>query len=176
VWQGGRRLGVLDRRLKQEKLQVELSATEPVEILVENMGRSNFGPQLVSERKGITGRVTFDGKEWKWWDIYPLPMTDPARWPFAAKPAGAPALHRGTFRLEATGDTFLDMRGWGHGMVWINGKCLGRFWKIGPQQTLFVPGPWLRRGENEAIVLDLEDGGKRTVEGLTDPVYETPRA
>lgn len=175
VRQGNRKLGTLDRRLKQERLQVELGAGEPVEILVENLGRSNFGPQLVTERKGITGRVSFNGEEWNGWEIYPLPMTEPGGWPFAAKAAGAPALHRGVFHLDATGDTFLDMRGWGHGVAWINGRCLGRFWRIGPQQTLFVPAPWLRRGENEAIVLDLEDGGTRSLEGLQDPVYETPR-
>ena len=77
--------------------------------------------------------------------------------------------------MPALGDTFLDQRGWGHGRVWINGPCLGRYWKIGPQQTLFVPAPWLRQGENEAIVLDLEDGGTRSIEGLKEPVYETPR-
>jgi len=175
VWQAERRLGTLDRRKKEDRLEVEVKAGEPVEILVENMGRSNFGPLLVTERKGITGRVTLNGEEWTGWEIYPLPMTDAGAWPFAARPVSAPALYRGTFRLAATGDSFLDMRGWGHGMVWINGHCLGRYWKIGPQQALFVPAPWLRSGENEAIVLDLEDGGTRSLEGLTDPVYATPR-
>jgi beta-galactosidase len=176
VWQGERRLGTLDRRKKQERLEVELTAGEPLNILVENMGRSNFGPLLVTERKGITGKVTFNGEEWTGWEVYPLPMTDVAQWPFAPAEAKAPALFRGTFRLDATGDTFLDTRGWGQGFVWINGHNLGRYWKIGPQQTLFVPAPWLRAGENEAIVLDLEDGGSRSLEGLTDAVYQTPRA
>jgi beta-galactosidase len=176
VWQGARRLGTLDRRKKQERLDVDLAAGEPVDILVENMGRSNFGPLLVTERKGITGHVTLDGAEWTGWQVYPLPMSDPDAWPFAADAAKAPALWRGTFNVASPGDSFLDMRGWGHGMVWINGHCLGRYWKIGPQQTLYLPAPWLRAGENEAIVLDLEDGGAHTLEGLTDPVYQTPRA
>jgi len=180
VWQGARRLGTLDRRLKQEQLDVELSAAEPVDILVENMGRCNFGPLLATDRKGITGRVTLGGEEWTGWEIYPLPLTDAGQWPFAPPPRpeglAAPVLFRGTFRLAATGDTFLDMRGWGKGVAWINGRCLGRYWKIGPQQTLFLPAPWLRAGENEAIVLDLEEGGTHTLEGLTDPVYQTPRA
>jgi beta-galactosidase len=176
VSQGKRHLGTLDRRKKQERLEVELSAGEPLDLLVENMGRSNFGPLLVTERKGITGRVTVNGTEWTGWEVYPLPMTDAARWPFAAKTSSGPALYRGTFTVASPGDSFLDLRGWGHGMVWVNGHCLGRYWKIGPQQTLFLPAPWLEAGENEAIVLDLEDGGKRSLEGLTDPVYETPRA
>jgi beta-galactosidase len=76
--------------------------------------------------------------------------------------------------LSATGDTFLDMRGWGKGIVWINGHNLGRYWRIGPQQSLFVPAPWLKRGANEIIVLDLEEGGPRSIQSATDPVYETP--
>ena len=176
VWQGDRKLGTLDRRKKQEQIDVELNADEPVDILVENMGRSNFGPLLVTEHKGITGRVTLNGEEWTGWEVYRLPLADPAQWPFASTSAKTPALYRGAFQVSSPGDTFLDLRGWGHGMVWINGHCLGRYWKIGPQQTLYVPAPWLHAGENEAIVLDLEDGGPRSLEGLTDPVYQTPRA
>jgi beta-galactosidase len=65
------------------------------------------------------------------------------------------------------------MRGWGKGHVWINGHHLGRFWKIGPQQTLFCPAPWLRNGANEIIVLELETTGGSSIQGLKDPVYET---
>ena len=63
------------------------------------------------------------------------------------------------------------MRGWGKGFVWVNGRNLGRYWKIGPQQTPFCPGVWLRKGNNEIVVLDLEEDGKRSVAGLTDPVW-----
>jgi len=72
------------------------------------------------------------------------------------------------------GDTFLDLRGWGKGLVWINGHHLGRYWRVGPQQSLFVPAPWLRQGANEAIVLDLLEGQTRTIESHTDPIYDTP--
>jgi len=108
------------------------------------------------------------------WEIYPLPIADPARWPFSTKPASAPALHRGVFNLTATGDTFLDMRGWGKGSVWINGQNLGRYWRIGPQQSLFVPAPWLKLGANEIIILDLEERGPRSIDSAIDPIYETP--
>jgi len=176
VSQAGKPLGVLDRRKRQTKLEVELAAGAPLDILVENMGRINFGPQLVSDRKGITETVTLNGEELRGWEIYPLPMTEVALWPFARRAVSGPALHRGTFGLTATGDTFLDMRGWGKGIVWINGHNLGRYWKVGPQQSLFVPAPWLRVGANEVIVLDLEDAAKRTVQSATNPVYETPSA
>jgi beta-galactosidase len=57
--------------------------------------------------------------------------------------------------LVRTGDTYLDMREWNKGYLWINGRLLGRYWHIGPQQRLFCPGCWLREGENEVLVLDL---------------------
>ena len=63
-----------------------------------------------------------------------------------------PAFYRGQFTLSQTADTFLDTRGWGKGAVWINGHALGRFWNLGPQQTLYVPAPWLLKGKNEIIV------------------------
>ncbi len=66
------------------------------------------------------------------------------------------------------------MRGWGKGVAFVNGRNAGRYWKIGPQQTLFVPASWLKQGGNEVIVLDLLEGGTRSLEGLKDPVYETP--
>jgi beta-galactosidase len=61
------------------------------------------------------------------------------------------------------------MRGWGKGLVWINGHNLGRYWQVGPQQSLFVPAPWLKTGANEVIVLDLLEGKTRTLESRTDP-------
>ena len=164
----------LDARLRQTSMEVELRPDEPLDILVEAMGRINFGPRLKDVRKGIVGKIALDGEELRDWEHYPLPVADPGRWPFARKPAAAPALYRGTFRLDATGDTFLDMRGWGKGLVWINGHNLGRYWRVGPQQSLFLPAPWLRAGENEAIVLDLLAGGRRTLESRTERVYETP--
>jgi beta-galactosidase len=174
VSQGARRLGMLDRRKQQTKLEVDLTPGEPLDILVENMGRTNFGPHLVDDRKGIVGKVTLDGEELNDWEIFPLPFADVSRLPFAAKASAGPALHRGTFHLTEVGDTFLDLRGWGKGIVWVNGHNLGRYWKIGPQQSLFVPAAWLKKGGNEAIVLDLEDGGHRTLSAGTNPIFETP--
>ena len=93
--------------------------------------------------------------------------------PSRRKPAAGPALYRGNFQASTPADTFLDLRGWGKGVVFVNGRNAGRYWKIGPQQTLFVPASWMRRGANEVIVLDLLEGGARSVQGRVDPVYET---
>lgn len=163
VSQGARRFGTLDRRKHESKLDVDLKAGEPLDILVFNLGRANFGPRLVDDRKGISERVTLDGQELQGWEIYPLPFQTPGKLPFSTKPAAGPALYRGTFHLTDLGDTFFDMRGWGIGAAWVNGNNLGRYWKVGPQQTLFVPAPWLKKGANEVIVLDLEEGGTRSL-------------
>jgi beta-galactosidase len=164
----------LDRRLHQSKLEVEFIAGQPLDILVENMGRINFGPQLVDDRKGILGKVTLNGEELNDWEHYPLPFPDPARWRFVRKPTAGPSLYRGTFHLTALGDTFLDMHGWGKGLVWVNGHNLGRYWRIGPQQSLYLPAPWLKLGVNKIIVLDLEETADRSIESAIDPIYATP--
>ena len=175
VYQGDKRLGMLDRRLKQSSLNVELSATAPLDILVENMGRVNFGPNMVTDRKGITEKVTLSGEELRDWQIYPLPLTDLSRLKFSAAAKPAPAFYRGMFQLSLRGDTYLDMRGWGKGFVWINGHNLGRYWRVGPQQTLFVPSGWLKMGRNEIIVLDLEEARSRYVQGTKELIFETPK-
>jgi len=174
IYQGGKRLGLLDRRLRQTKLDVELTSRQPLDILVENMGRINFGPQLVSDRKGITEKVTLGDAELTGWEIYSLPLTDLTRLTFSPQPKSGPAFYRGAFTLESLGDTFLDLRGWGKGAVWVNGHHLGRYWQIGPQQTVFVPGDWLKKGQNEIIVLDLEEGRPRSIQGIKNLVYDTP--
>ena len=171
VVQGEKLLGTLDRRTDQKSLEVELQANAPLDILVENMGRVNFGPRSLDDRKGITEKVMINGEELKNWNIYTLPLKTLAGLKFSATPVSAPAFHQGSFILNNIGDTFLDMRGWGKGVVWVNGHNLGRYWHIGPQQSLFVPSGWLKKGRNEIIVLDLESGGKRSVQGLKDPVY-----
>lgn len=176
IYQGERRLGVLDRRLKQSSLEVELNDGAPLDILVENMGRVNFGPAMVTDRKGITEKVALGGEELTGWEIYSLPLTDLSRLKFSLGPRTGPAFYRGAFKLASIGDTYLDMRGWGKGFVWVNGHNLGRYWRIGPQQSLFVPAGWLKKGRNEIIVLDLEAGRSRSIQGIKELVFETPQA
>jgi beta-galactosidase len=77
--------------------------------------------------------------------------------------------YRGTFHLKKVGDTFLNFETWGKGQVWVNGYALGRIWSIGPQQTLYVPGCWLKKGQNEIIVLDVVGPRETVVWGQTEP-------
>jgi beta-galactosidase len=168
--------GTLDRRLGQSDLALRIPRSgATLDILVENMGRINFTTALRDERKGITHAVMLDGRELTGWTVFTLPMTSFRGVEFHHDEAGAargPAFYRGTFTVDHAGDTFLDMRGWGKGTVWINGHHLGRFWNIGPQQTLYVPGPWLVPGSNEVIVFDLDVPERRTLAGLSHPILD----
>jgi beta-galactosidase len=173
VFINGKRVGVLDRRLKQDSVAVELpTGTVTIDILVENMGRINFGPNLLKNKKGITEKVTLNGTPLQGWQQYSLPFDDISKLSFAKQQvtANIPVLKKGVFNLTATGDTYLDMRTWGKGCVWINGHHLGRYWSIGPQQTLYVPVEWLKKGKNEVVVLELINGGQDALTSLDKPV------
>ena len=80
-----------------------------------------------------------------------------------------PGYHRGYFNLKKVGDTFLNFETWGKGQVWVNGHAMGRIWSIGPQQTLYVPGCWLKKGRNEIIVLDVVGPREAVVWGQAEP-------
>ena len=171
IFLDGRRVGSLDRRAGQDRLALDVPPSGgTLDILVENSGRINFGPKLRDDRKGITQPVTLAGKELTGWEMYPLPMLDLSRLKFSAGAAESPAFYRGSFELKSVGDTFLDTRGLGKGAVWVNGHNLGRFWNMGPQQTLYLPGAWQRIGKNEVILFGLDAQAKPSLEGLREPI------
>lgn len=155
----GKTVGTLDRRLKQDSIQLSLPQGKvTVDILVENMGRINFGKYLLQNKKGITERVMFDNKEVKGWEMYSLPFNSTQSIKFKKETQSAenaPVLRRGNFILNTVADTYVDMRTWGKGVVWINGHNLGKYWSIGPQQTLYLPAEWLKKGINSVVVLEL---------------------
>ena len=140
--------GTLDRRKKEDHLRIQAGGESTIDILVEGTGRINFTTELRKERQGISGSVTLAGRELKGWQVFPLPIEDLATLQFSKTKrtmSAGPAFYRGQFDVRDTGDTFLDTRGWGKGAVWVNGHPLGRFWNLGPQQTLYVP-PLAKQG------------------------------
>lgn len=175
VMVNGKKAGVLDRRKKQDSILLDLPAgMVTVDILVENMGRINYGPNLLKNNKGITEKVLFDGVEWKNWENYPLPFKkiDPKMFAKNKTINDQPVIRKGTFSLTTLADTYLDMRNWGKGVVWINGHNLGRYWEIGPQQTIYVPAEWLKKGQNEVVVLELLKTDQDRIKGLEKPVLD----
>jgi beta-galactosidase len=139
------------------------------------MGRINFGPQI-HDRKGITGAVALDGQPLAGFEIFSIPLDAPCLAGLRfhrGTTRGGPAFHRGTFEVSEIADTFLDTRKLSKGAIWVNGHALGRYWHIGPQQTLYLPGCWLKKGANEIIVLDIDGRAKElTLRGLARPILD----
>ena len=177
IYANGKLLGTLDRRLNQNRLPVDLKGHNTrLDILVENSGRVNFSLAIRGERQGITKQVTLAGRPLTGWQIYSLPMTDPEKLPFSAADCTGACFYRGTLHVDRVGDTFLDTGSFTKGFVWVNGHPLGRIWNIGPQRTLYLPGPWLRKGENDVIVFDLQGAPGRTIEGRAAPILDATAA
>ena len=140
----GKQVASLDRRYNQNSTTLDIhKVPATLEILVENTGRVNYGPDILFNRKGITSQVLWGNEKLTGWSITPLPLykEEVSSLSFGQEIKGVPAFHRGTFIIEQQGDCFVDMSQWGKGAVWVNGKSLGRFCNIGPQQTLYIPAP-----------------------------------
>jgi beta-galactosidase len=176
VYLDGQLAGTLDRHYNQTTLTLTTTKPARLDILVENTGRLNSTRNMRNEWKGIR-TATLSGQPLTGWQIFSLPMDDPANLgaathfvqgtaisrhsphpPLIASQEAAgtgPHFATGTFTLASTGDAFLDVSKLGKGLIWINGHALGRFWNIGPQQTLYVPAPWLKTGKNDVVLFDL---------------------
>lgn len=158
VFLDGQPAGVLER----ENHEHALAFTVPdggalLSLLVENQGRVNYG-RAIHDRKGLLGTVTANGAALTGWSSTALPLTDLSGLAFAGPgpaPLVGPVFHRGEFDVAAPADTYLDLTGWTKGCAWVNGFALGRYWSRGPQRRLYVPGPALRPGRNEIVVLEL---------------------
>ena len=139
-----------------------------LDILVEGMGHINFAQYMV-DRKGITDRVTLNGMTLMNWDIYLMPMDEPyvqAVTRTTSLPENMPGTYfSGNFNINKPGDTYFDLSGYSKGMVYVNGHNLGRYWNIGPQQKLYCPAPWLKKGNNEIIVFDLLQSSTAPIKG-----------
>ena len=156
------------------KWEVDLPKTDVanphLDILVEGMGRINFA-QFMIDRKGITERVTLNGMTLMDWQVTLLPMDeqfiktkkpDPAISMDKEKPCN---FFGASFNLVQTGDTYFDLSGYTKGVLYVNGHNLGRFWNIGPQQRLYCPAGFLKKGKNEILVFDLHQLEASPVKG-----------
>lgn len=151
---------VLERNgARGEQPLVEIPGPASVELLVESMGRTNYGSQL-GERKGILGGVLHTQQYVNGVTATPIPLDDIAELVFEPGFSGEPrSFFRGTLEVAEPADAYLALPGWAKGYVWVNGFLLGRYWERGPQRTLYVPAPLLRAGANELVVLELDRPG-----------------
>lgn len=169
----GKTVGTLDRRLKQDSMLINLPTGKVnLDILVENMGRINFGEYLLQNKKGITQRVLFNHQELTNWKMYKLPFDNLKSVIYKNYDAKGnhPVVRKGKFMVSRLADTYLDMRKWGKGVVWVNGHNLGKYWSIGPQQTLYLPAEWLKKGINTIEVLELLKPQQSQLSSLDKPI------
>ncbi|XP_047375575.1 beta-galactosidase-1-like protein 3 isoform X7 [Sciurus carolinensis] len=154
-------LGVLNENVKELYIP-EFTKCQLLRILVENQGRVNFSWKIQDERKGLIGPVRINNISLEGFTIYSLEMKTSffqrlrfANWrPVTVRYLG-PAFYQGTLKADSSPrDTFLRLPGWVSGFVFINGRNLGRYWNIGPQETLYLPGVWLHPGNNEIILFE----------------------
>ncbi|MDE1190636.1 MAG: beta-galactosidase [Arachidicoccus sp.] len=176
VFINNKKVGELNRQSNVYSLDINIPENATLSIFVENMGRINYGSEIVHNLKGIISPVKINETAITGnWKMY--------KFPFDAIPdlskeknnytTGVPVIYSGKFSLNATGDTFLDMKDWGKGIVFINGHNLGRYWKIGPQQTLYVPGCWLNKGKNKIEIFEQQNDIKHTlINAVETPVLD----
>ncbi len=183
----GKFIGKLDRRNGEKSLMIPACKKGArLDIFVEAMGRINFG-RAIKDFKGITDNVTLtidnDGHKFvcdlKDWKVYQLPdvlsfyesmkfepIENYSKDENGRMPRG---VYQATFNVDKPSDTFLNFETWGKGLVYVNGHPMGRIWEIGPQQTLYMPGCWLKKGENKIVIFDILGPREAKSEGLKEP-------
>lgn len=166
VFLNRRPVGILARD-HEDHITLPADSHGALELLVEDQGRVNYGPRL-GEPKGLIGTAKANGQPLGPWKVLGLGLTDiaPVADALQSQPVytraglAGPTFARASFDVADLCDLYLDTSGWGKGIAWINGFCLGRYWSRGPQRTLYVPAPVVRRTANELIVLELQSTGQ----------------
>ncbi|MGD8777892.1 MAG: beta-galactosidase [Ignavibacteria bacterium] len=184
VFVDGEQLGIMDRRKQNYKITIPARDKETtVDIFVHAMGRINFGPE-VHDRKGLIAPIEFVGNDnnpisVNKWKVFNLSYDDEylknLEFEKTETAKSSPGIWHGKITINKAADVFLDVSKWGKGVVWVNGHCLGRYWDIGPTQTMYIPGPWLNEGSNEIFILDILGPDEPVVQGLDKPILNELR-
>ena len=181
VYINKQRAGIIDATYTGPHVvsNLSLKANDRLDLLVENLGRVNFGGLIPDQRKGIVGNVTLGGTVLSGFDQYTLPCDTPfniidSTVLSSVSASDPPVWYGGTFDMgnDTPSDTFLSLPGWVKGVVYVNGWNLGRYWIIGPQQSLYLPGVYLQNTNNVVTVLNLEPtGSEGPIQGVATRVW-----
>jgi len=180
VMVNGKTVGTAFRGYGADSNRIDLNESGPatLDILVYNLGRISVPVSAQTQalaRKGLVGGASLAGHDLSGWENYSLPFDRIDGFSAATGQPVGPAVYHGTFQVTQAGSTFLDMRNWGMGVVWVNGHNLGRYWDRGGLRSLFLPAQWLKMGSNDIYILEL-NGPPRTpqVSGGTKIIEEPP--
>ena len=158
IFVNGELVGIKDRMGRNDRVEIEVKENETVvlDILVENLGRINYGPFL-KDRKGITERARLGLQTINDWEIYNLPLTDLSKLEYSdIVSTDKPCFYKGVLNIDGEPcDTFLDCESFTKGVIFVNGENMGRCWDIGPLKTVYIPAPILKKGENIIEVFEL---------------------
>ena len=159
IYKNDELLGIQYRNDREPAVSTDIPAEgATLSVLVENMGRVNYGAYL-RDPKGVTEGIGFGWNFIYHWQTYPLPLDDLSAVDFIEqKPVfdSTPLLLRAEIDIDECCDTFVKLPGFKKGMIFINGRALSRYWEVGPQRSAYLPAPFLKKGKNELIVLELE--------------------
>ncbi|XP_036884950.1 beta-galactosidase-1-like protein 2 isoform X1 [Sturnira hondurensis] len=159
-------VGFLD--YERKKIAIPLTQGYTVlRILVENRGRVNYGDAIDDQRKGLIGNIYLNNSPLRNFRIYSLDMKksffqrlSSSAWSPLPEAPTFPAFFLGALSVDLSpSDTFMKLEGWEKGVAFINGQNLGRYWNIGPQETLYLPGAWLDQGINQVLVFEERTAG-----------------
>lgn len=176
VYVNKKQVGVLNRMYNQYSLPIDIPFNGTLDILVENMGRINYGAEIIRNKKGIISPIKINDYAISGnWKMYRLPFdTVPTLNNKSTAVLKNPALYSASFTVDKIGDIFLQMKNWGKGIVIVNGYNIGRYWNVGPQQTLYLPGSLLKKGKNSIQVFEqLNQIQNPVIESVTTPVLKT---
>jgi len=168
IFVNGKRMGLWERSRVHDEITLSLAAGETarLDILLENMGRVNYGPKLF-DRKGILDGIRLGQRFHFGWDHYCLTMDDLSglQWQNAKPWEGQPMFMKGSLEISGTpADTFLELKGFTKGFVTVNGFNIGRYFNsAGPQRTLYIPAPLLKTGSNDIIVFETDSFEKPVI-------------
>ncbi|WP_294479703.1 beta galactosidase jelly roll domain-containing protein [uncultured Bacteroides sp.] len=165
-------------RLTDDNKKLSIPATpgeHTLRLYAENIGRITYGPEILDNSKGLFGMASLDGEVIDNWKIIPLLVRDCEvdKLLFEKETnKSLPCFYRGAFLLNTLHDTNLDLTGWGMGEVWINGQYTGSFWEENAQLSIPVSASILNQGDNQVVIFELKDNGKRTVSLCESPVFK----
>ena len=173
VFIDGKYRGYYERTREGEPVSFSLEKGENcrIDILCENMGRVNYGPKIM-DRKGVKG-VRFNLQYHFGWDMYPLPLDNISLLEYKRESGDVKTASflKGTLKIEGEPhDTFMRLDGFTKGVVFVNGFNIGRYYNpAGPQKTLYVPAPMLKKGDNEIVVFETDHSDRSFVTFLDKP-------